>query len=114
MVQIGVFVRRLSEDEQHSLGKYEVQHPDICAHDQDKNEHDPGVAQQLLASRPNDLAQFCNDLPEEERHPLEDTLVCAISLLLLLQFLLRELVGLVFGLLSFTFSLALGTGNRSR
>ena len=46
----------------------------IAAITDDEDDHDPGVGEQLLAGRPDDLAQLGDDLAEEQRDPGEQAL----------------------------------------
>src|SRR4051812_25728737 len=54
-----------AEDGEDALGEGQVEAGDERDHDGDEDDHHGGVGDQLLAARPDDLAQLGDDLPEE-------------------------------------------------
>jgi len=62
----------LAEDEQDGAGEDEVEARHDRRHDDDEHDHHGGVGHQLLARGPDDLAQFGDDLTNEEGEAAED------------------------------------------
>ena len=68
----GPALARDAEDRVDNQGEQQIKPVDDAHHDDHEGKHDQGELDQLLASRRDHLAQFSEDLPDEQGDPRED------------------------------------------